>query len=348
MLSVHLLRVCLVSAILISLAIASTAFWATSRDGALAQDYNGLAVDARPDTEPVDTSVTHPLGETFEVSVNITEVGTPYAGYQAKVQFDPDVLAYAEPPGVTYMGLGGMVLDATPVVGADYVFAGSARMSGTATETGQAHRIGFECIGEGTSPLHLVTLEEDPVNGSTTRAEGLPDLPITPTWLYDASVTCNAGAADSDGDGCTWEEEAYGAPPPKPGSTCAGPSECYSDGDWYDFYDVPVPANPDPTANGVRDQAVAMDDVLAVLFHVGAYDGDTGDPNPNGVTYDSVKGSCDADGDTAADKEGLCYDRSPGAVPNPPWEAGEPDGAVAMDDVLTVLAQVGLACGGLP
>ncbi|GAG44245.1 unnamed protein product, partial [marine sediment metagenome] len=41
-------------------------------------------------------------------------------------------------------------------------------------------------------------------------------------------------------------------------------------------------------------------------------------------------------------------DRSPGPEPNPPWDAGPPDGAVSMGDVLAVLAQVGLDCNGEP
>ena len=138
---------------------------------------------------------------------------------------------------------------------------------------------------------------------------------------------------DSDGDGCTWAQEgAMG----------------FDDTRWYDFYDVPVPALADPASNGPRNQAVTIADVLAVLFYVGTYDGDGGTPNANGVAYDSVKNSCDLDGDTVMAKEGLCYDRSPGVEPNPPWDAGPPNGAVNIQDVLAVLAQVGLDCSGPP
>jgi len=42
--------------------------------------------------------------------------------------------------------------------------------------------------------------------------------------------------------------------------------------------------------------------------------------------------------------DGLAYDRTPSALPNPPWDAGPPNGAVAMDDVMAVLAQTGLSC----
>jgi outer membrane protein assembly factor BamB len=157
----------------------------------------------------------------------------------------------------------------------------------------------------------------------------------------DGEVYAFGPPPDSDGDGCTDSEELAGAPAPKPGSTGA-----YDPMDPYDFYDLPVPAEPDMTPNGPKNRAVTIADVLAVLFYVGTSDG--GSLNGNGVDYDSVKGSCDWNADTAPDKEGLCYDRSPSALPNPPWDAGPPDGAVSIQDVLAVVAQVGLDCSGPP
>ena len=150
------------------------------------------------------------------------------------------------------------------------------------------------------------------------------------------------GTPDSDGDGCTASQEAYGAPSPNPGSTCSSPTPCYSDSAWFDFYDVPVPANPDPTPNGPKNQAITMGDVLAVLAYFGACDGCPA--NGNGLDYDSVKGSCDWNADNTPDEEGLCYDRSVSPEPNPPLEAGPPSGAVNMSDVLAALSQFGLSC----
>jgi YVTN family beta-propeller protein len=162
--------------------------------------------------------------------------------------------------------------------------------------------------------------------------------------LGDACDPCPQ-TVDCDLDGCADGEEVplAGAPSRKPGSTGS-----YDPLAWYDFYDVPVPANPDMAPNGPRSQSVTMSDVLAVLRYVGAFDGDGGTANPNGVAYDSVKGSCDWNADTTPDKEGLCYDRTPSAEANPPWDAGPPSGAVNMSDVLAVLAQVGLDCSGPP
>jgi len=40
------------------------------------------------------------------------------------------------------------------------------------------------------------------------------------------------------------------------------------------------------------------------------------------------------------------YDRSPGPLPNPPHDAGPPDGTINLQDVVVVLRQVALACAG--
>jgi hypothetical protein len=194
----------------------------------------------------------------------------------------------------------------------------------------------------------------DPLNPDTDGG-GAPDG-LEVTFGYDPLDPADDTLliSDDDGDGCVNGEELAGAPAPKPGATGA-----YDPLAWYDFYDVPVAANADPTPNGTRNQAVALTDVLAVLFYVGASQscpavttcGEalppnspaccTNTSNPNGVDYDM-----DKDGDTVAD--GQDYDRRPSAEPNPPWEAGPPDGAVSMQDVLAVLAQVNLDCSGPP
>lgn len=156
--------------------------------------------------------------------------------------------------------------------------------------------------------------------------------------------------ADTDGDGCVDEEELPGALSPKPGSTGS-----YDPLDYWDFYDVPVPAVADPTPNGPKNRAVAMDDVMAVLFYTGtsATEACGDNPNTNGVDYDCDKGM-DTDGDTVADippdgvPDGRDYDRSPSAEPNPPWDVGPPNDVIAMDDVLAVLAQSGLSCADPP
>jgi len=138
---------------------------------------------------------------------------------------------------------------------------------------------------------------------------------------------------NDDNDGCSDIEEQVGAPAPKPGSTGA-----YNPTAWWDFYDVPIPANNDPTPNGSPNGSVNLQDVVGVLKYVGT----SGNGPSNGrVDYDS-----DKDGDTV--KDGRDYDRSPGPLPNPPYDAGPPSGAVNLQDVVAVLKQVGLDCSGPP
>jgi hypothetical protein len=174
-----------------------------------------------------------------------------------------------------------------------------------------------------------------PINGNNLVAQYADDdggyLRLKGIQYYSEGTIPLSGidpsGPDSDGDGCTDAQEA---------------AMGFNSTAWYDFYDVPVPANPDPIANGPKNRAITMGDVFAVLRYVGTKD--NGAVNLSGVDYDSVKGSCDWNGDTTPDEEGRCYDRSSSVAPNPPWEAGPPDGVVNMADVLAVLAQVGLTC----
>jgi hypothetical protein len=112
---------------------------------------------------------------------------------------------------------------------------------------------------------------------------------------------------------------------------------------WYDFYDVPTPANTDMTPNGPKNKAVSLGDVGAVLFYVGASPTSVCGDNANGkgVDYD-----CDKDGNGTAD--GRDFDRSPSPIANPPWDAGPPNGAISFSDVGAVLMQTGLDCSGSP
>jgi len=180
-------------------------------------------------------------------------------------------------------------------------------------------------------------------------------LAITPDgwFIYVArfnGASVSVIARHGDSDGCADAEEGSGAPAPKPGATGA-----YDPLAWYDFYDVPAPAYQDPRPNGPRDQSVNVEDVVGVLKYVGtSLTGACGDnANLSGVDYDCDKG-VDTNGDTVADippdgvPDGRDYDRSPGEPPNPPYDSGPPSGAVNLQDVVSVLRQVGLSCQGPP
>jgi hypothetical protein len=154
---------------------------------------------------------------------------------------------------------------------------------------------------------------------------------------YECYTGPLAGDLDHDGDGCfASEEQRLG----------------FNEGRAYDLFDVPVSARADPAPNGAKNQVVDIGDVLAVLFYAFADEG--GPPNANGADYDSDKG-VDTNGDTVADilpngiPDGAEYDRSPGAQPNPPWDAGPPNGVIDIGDVLGVLAQAFVVdCSGPP
>jgi hypothetical protein len=182
-----------------------------------------------------------------------------------------------------------------------------------------------------TSPItyQVQTDDGDGVGGATDNCP----FDYNPDQADFDSDSVGDVCEDSDRDGCTDSEEL---------------AMTFDPLAWYNFYDVPVPANPDPTLNGPQNQAINIGDVLAVLFYV--HTCDNCGPNANGVDYDSLKDG-DWNGDTVVgmlDEVGRRFDRSPGAEPNPPWEVGPPSGAVNISDVLAVLAQVGLSCAGPP
>jgi subtilisin family serine protease len=214
--------------------------------------------------------------------------------------------------------------------------ASSPHVAGAAALVLQAHA--------GWTPAEVVSFLEghavdlgaagpDNVYGAGRLDLGQPETPSTATPTPTPTQTATATATptltpipDTDGDGCSDVQEL---------------AMSFNPNAWYDFYDVPVPARPDPTPNGAKDRLVDIRDVLAVLFY--AFSEPTGacgdNPNASGADYD-----CDKDSDGIAD--GVDYDRTPSVEPNPPWDAGPPDGVVDIRDVLAVLIQFGLDCSG--
>ncbi len=152
---------------------------------------------------------------------------------------------------------------------------------------------GVRCMGL-PEPTPTPTTTWTPTTTRTPTPTATATITPTPTNTFTPVPTPPAGPGDADGDGCGDSRELQLALDPHV---------------WYDFYDVPVPANVDPTPNGAKDKLVEMRDVLAVLFYSGTSSG--GPPNGNGVDYDS-----DKNGDTIAD--GVAYDRSPSPLSKPP------------------------------
>ena len=107
----------------------------------------------------------------------------------------------------------------------------------------------------------------------------------------------------------------------------------------WDFYDVPAPALSASSPGGARNRAVTLADVQAVLAYVGARDDAA-----------QVGGVRDYDSDYNANglEDGREYDRAPSWNLQKPWQSEPPNGAVALQDVQSVLAQVGHSCVGAP
>jgi hypothetical protein len=120
----------------------------------------------------------------FDADVVITKAVSGYQGYQYFVQWDPAVLAY---DGQKDLKPEGLELCAEPVLDTDRVYGGCARTSENTNYTGPTNTLTFHCVADGVSPLHLVTLTEDPNFGATNL--GYAGQTIE-TELVDASVTC--------------------------------------------------------------------------------------------------------------------------------------------------------------
>jgi hypothetical protein len=309
-----------------------------------------LAVDAVSEGD-IDMTRRVRVGTSFDVDIHIQHGGsqaTNYAGYGVGLCFDSNILDFIPTEDLNgdtvleswgYADFAGMYNWATVSEGGfacpttfpnTSLYGGAIRSGGTGatSASGAALTARFSCVSNGISTIHLLTPEEHPAFYAATFKEGGLDLPNV---LVDATIAC---LPDTDDDGCTDVAESQ---------------ILYHPVDPSDFYSVPVPVYPDANPNGLKDQAVTVTDVVGVLRYVGTFEGDKGSPNPNGVAYDTVKGSCPAPfAEGAVQREGLCYDRSPSPLPNPPYDAGPPDGAVNVQDVVAVLRQVGLDCAGPP
>jgi hypothetical protein len=120
----------------------------------------------------------------FDIDIVFLSATGGYQGYQYFVQWDPVVLAYE---GQRDLKPEGLEICATPVVEDKTVYSGCARVSENTSYTGPTNTLTFHCVADGVSPLHLVTLTEDPHFGAASL--GYAGQTIE-TALVDASVTC--------------------------------------------------------------------------------------------------------------------------------------------------------------
>ena len=120
-----------------------------------------------------------------DIDIWVTDAPNAYLVEQYTLQWDPALLGYdSETPTL----LDRLTMCGVPYVTANTVFNGCGAIVPT-TATGAVHTVTLHCVGTGTSPLHLVTMVEDPTFGTTTWAgAGV----IIGTALTDASLTCSA------------------------------------------------------------------------------------------------------------------------------------------------------------
>jgi hypothetical protein len=213
--------------------------------------------------------------------------------------------------------------------------AGTGRATSCATLPHE-HDIRIGCSSSGAAPPPgatgsgvLATLHMKPrlagetcfvfllVETATVAGEPLPT---------SARGACVWLGVDTDGDGCADYQESG------PDWRLGGLRDSLNG---WDVFDVPLPALTPSSVDGVRDHAVTLADMLAVLMYTGVREG--GAANGNGLSYDS-------DLNQNAVFDGREYDRSPSTATGQVWRSGPPNGAVTLADVLTVLAQVGTRC----
>jgi subtilisin family serine protease len=163
----------------------------------------------------------------------------------------------------------------------------------------------------------------DNCDGHTNPLQEDNEAQVGWAWLLDGAAPEALGGGDAcdpndDNAGCADVVEPLLSPARDPLNP-------------WDFADVWTPAlPPSGTPTGSRNRSISLTDVAATLTWVGAVNG--GAPNPSGRDYDS-------DVNTNGVEDGTEYDRSPaGAV------SGAPSGAISLQDVGVVLAQVGDAC----
>lgn len=130
----------------------------------------GTNCDYELSVETVVTPVQ--VGANADVDVSITYTGDwGYSGYGASVTYDSTIVSFVPVGyrGVVYTGLGGMSLPAmaTDEPGEDgrITRLGSAKASGSTTETGVVAVVRYQCIALGTATLRLVP-PAGPASGS--------------------------------------------------------------------------------------------------------------------------------------------------------------------------------------
>ncbi|HEX5478672.1 MAG TPA: hypothetical protein VFY79_03020, partial [Dehalococcoidia bacterium] len=155
-----------------------------------------IVIDADPSTSfnsggsaAVDASRTITDANPFTIDIDLTLAPDPYQAFQARFTWDPAVVAYTGTPVVETV-LGSAFLCGGGTYNPDdfSLYDGCARTSGTQTNTGVAFTWELQCVGNGTTTLHLQT--DDEVGALGTDFGGTANGEVSAT-THDATITCS-------------------------------------------------------------------------------------------------------------------------------------------------------------
>ncbi len=151
---------------------------------------NAMAVDAVPGGA-IDATRTVTGGDPFDITINVTSVGTPYQAYQFNVRYDMSILQFVT--GQNHQP-GGLAACSAPLDNNSSIYLGCASFTNETTDfMGVTDTLTFRCIADGVSPLHLLTDEEVGITTGTNMAAG--NAQMVPMRLTDASITCASTGA---------------------------------------------------------------------------------------------------------------------------------------------------------
>jgi len=123
----------------------------------------------------------------FDVTLSVTRAEQTWAVYNAHIAYDNNVLEVKDVQRLPLADCNDQswgVAETKPTVLVACVFQES-------TETGPATRITFQCLRDGRSELHLITMDEDSIQGSSLLDVNALTIP---TDLVDGpTITCGAG-----------------------------------------------------------------------------------------------------------------------------------------------------------
>ncbi len=162
------------------------------------------------------------------------------------------------------------------------------------------------------------------LNSAVNDAAGDPDADTIST-AAEFAAQLNPCSPDTDADGCADGRELGGS------HTTGGQRDPRNP---WDFFDVPAPALLPSATSGMRNKAISIQDVIAILAYIGTNIASPNTPNSSGAMYGS-------DLNLNGLPDGTEYDRATGLTP---WAPSPPNGAVQISDALLALNSIGDNC----